>query len=439
MDNFNFKDYEIFAFSGKLGVGKNFISEKVFIPFLEKKNTLVIALSDHFKVETIVKDGFDYTKVYFKKDETTRVALQKRGTEEGRDIFGQDVWLETIKTWIRVYAERGVERFIITDVRFKNEFFGLRQIGAKIFRVVAPRRNHDKLLEESENKKDLFEIIKNHKSETDLDGIDFNNVIHNDYEDNPFVEVRDYIRSYYENKKKEHVIFIDLDNTICECNEYYKKCVHKLHDLLLDYIDTSKINNEEFNEIFYQKYYQIDGEYYKNVFRLENFSERLINVYKSIKEYLIISQEGDIELQKKVFKVGMSVFDYNYEPLPHALEVIKELESYAKIVILTMGDKYEQIKKIVYLGLSNLDFYITKFKNKQNFIELMNKYHAIDYYMIGDTYCRDIETAHDAGINNLYWINHEDLYTKEENKLNLKEYKSLKEIEEDIKLKLKKL
>ena len=51
---------EIFGFSGKIGSGKNYVSEKLFLPLLPYKQTLVMALADHFKVDACSKDNLAY-------------------------------------------------------------------------------------------------------------------------------------------------------------------------------------------------------------------------------------------------------------------------------------------------------------------------------------------------------------------------------------------
>jgi len=173
---------EIYAFSGKLGAGKNYLAEKVFYQSLSPKNTLIMALADHFKVDAIAKDRVDYQRVFVKKDDETRRLLQKRGTEEGRDKYGADIWIRTLETWIQLYHERGVERFIITDIRFPNEARWIRKLGGLTFRVNAPKRNERALQEESKGNQEQYQAISQHPSEVGLDEYeDFDYVLNNDY------------------------------------------------------------------------------------------------------------------------------------------------------------------------------------------------------------------------------------------------------------------
>ena len=57
----------------------------------------------------------------------------KKGTEEGRLKYGEDIWAKTLQMWIRVYKDRGLERVIVTDLRFPNEVKWLKQQGGYTF------------------------------------------------------------------------------------------------------------------------------------------------------------------------------------------------------------------------------------------------------------------------------------------------------------------
>jgi phosphomevalonate kinase len=172
---------QIFGFSGKLGVGKNYVAEELFYGSLPS-NTMIMAFADHFKVDCVSKDDVDFEKVFVKKDEHTRRLLQLRGTEEGRDKYGDDIWIRTIETWIQLYYQRGIDYFIITDVRFPNEAAWVRSVEGKTFRINAPNRNNKALNEESNGNPEMLQSIATHVSETALDYYtEFDYVINNDY------------------------------------------------------------------------------------------------------------------------------------------------------------------------------------------------------------------------------------------------------------------
>jgi len=174
---------EIIAFAGNLKTGKNYVAEKLFIPQLPKKNTLVMGFADHFKVDSINKGDLKYEKVFGEKDEETRKKLQIMGTENGRDKYGQDIWINTLDTWMQIYNERGIERFIITDLRFKNEYEYLKSKNAKIIKIEAPNRQKNNLKNQNVD-------ILNHRSETELNDIYFEYIINNDYNDKIIEDIK---------------------------------------------------------------------------------------------------------------------------------------------------------------------------------------------------------------------------------------------------------
>jgi len=169
---------EIIGLSGKLGVGKDYIALEIMRH--SEVPTLIMALADHFKVDQIVKNSFLFEEVYHQKTDQSRKALQEYGTRI-RKQYGADIWTKILLNWIRVYSERGIKRFIITDVRYPNEIEMLRGLGAKIYRIIAPERNREKLLQESKGDPIIMERLASHDSETALDNYtSWDKLIHND-------------------------------------------------------------------------------------------------------------------------------------------------------------------------------------------------------------------------------------------------------------------
>ena len=190
---------EIIGLLGHAGTGKNYIAENILPKILKPKSTIVIAFADHFKVDAICKHGAEYEKVYGKKDFYTRKLLQKVGTEEGRDVYGEDIWIKSVETWIKVYNSRGVERFIISDCRFKNEVDWIKSFNNGIvLKINAPNRYNDRLVKETNNNIEKINDIKNHPSELQIDECNYDIVINNDHDNNPLDELKQniYLSNY---------------------------------------------------------------------------------------------------------------------------------------------------------------------------------------------------------------------------------------------------
>ena len=179
---------EIIGLMGHQGVGKNFIAD-LLLKNLPIKNTIIIAFADHFKVDCICKHNCDYNKIFGEKDFETRRLLQKVGTEEGRNKFGKNIWINVVETWIKLLNERGVERFIISDVRFVNEADWVKKINGILIKIDAPKRFKKRLEKETNNNKELINQIKNHKSEIMIDEYkEYDILIKNDLEDKLEIE-----------------------------------------------------------------------------------------------------------------------------------------------------------------------------------------------------------------------------------------------------------
>jgi len=110
---------------------------------------------------------------------TTRLALQFMGTEAGRNVFHQDVWVISL-----LNRAKGKD-VVVTDVRFKNEINYIQQNGGVIVRV---RRGEEpewyKLAEDAAaGFSSAIMGMKDkgiHQSEWDWIGSEFNYTIDND-------------------------------------------------------------------------------------------------------------------------------------------------------------------------------------------------------------------------------------------------------------------
>lgn len=174
----------LIGLSGKMGVGKNYISENIIPNILEKvmQNVRIfpISFADQIKVELAIRDNtLTYENLFIHKTNETRDKLQKYGTEVGRSKYGEDIWIKSVEMWMKIFNDRVPKKdnlvFIISDVRFKNEAEWIEKNNGLLIRIKAPNRNIKRIVEE---KIDISKI--NHISEIDLDDYNFNNIINND-------------------------------------------------------------------------------------------------------------------------------------------------------------------------------------------------------------------------------------------------------------------
>jgi phosphomevalonate kinase len=160
----------IIGITGKLGSGKDYITNNVVIPVLEKMNYryLQCAFADQIKINVMSKNNITYEDVYENKTSESRRLLQTEGTEVGRSC-DKDIWVKYLDNWVKVHSSRGINVFIISDVRFKNEYEFVKNNLGLMLKVVAPSRNESRLNRESQGDSGLYEKISKHASECDLD------------------------------------------------------------------------------------------------------------------------------------------------------------------------------------------------------------------------------------------------------------------------------
>ena len=200
-------NYLVVGISGKIGSGKNYIGENVFIPELyriAKSNNFQIipyyfSFGDHLKVECLSRMPYNdlskehgYHGFFVEKTQDIRDKLQKYGTENGRNVYHQDVWVRAVDTWISIQLERLnklkqnisdemiLPVFIISDIRFINEAEYVKSNNGILLRVNAPSRTLHRVQTEAKGIVEIMDKIMSHASETSLDNYNFEYTISND-------------------------------------------------------------------------------------------------------------------------------------------------------------------------------------------------------------------------------------------------------------------
>lgn len=101
----------------------------------------------------------DYGWDLAKQNPEVRRLMQVLGTEVGRSMFGDDVWIK-----MALRDLRPEDKVVISDVRYPNEADAIKQLGGSLWRI--NRHNH--------------QAVNGHKSEHAMDNYMFNHVIYND-------------------------------------------------------------------------------------------------------------------------------------------------------------------------------------------------------------------------------------------------------------------
>ena len=167
--------YDLIAISGKANTGKDHVSKLIqriygYYPF---------SFALHFKMELVGMGKVVYEDVMDTKPPHVRDMIQQRGTENGRVLHGDDIWIQTVDSWFTYFSKNwNINKFIITDIRFPNEADYVKRVGGKVFRI----QSKDRLQSSKLNSTQL-----SHISETALDSYAddyFDGIIQNNIDTN---------------------------------------------------------------------------------------------------------------------------------------------------------------------------------------------------------------------------------------------------------------
>jgi len=128
------------ARSGKDSIAQEFVQNNEFerIGFADALKKVLYAINPIIQEDT----GFDFGRLQYLVDEEgweeaksitdVRELLQRIGTEGGRQVLGEDVWVKTL------FNSPTSARIVIPDVRFANEALEIQRRGGKVIRVIRP-------------------------------------------------------------------------------------------------------------------------------------------------------------------------------------------------------------------------------------------------------------------------------------------------------------
>jgi dephospho-CoA kinase len=156
-----------YAQSGKDTVAQHLVKEYGFtrIAFADPIREALFALNPHITdidelpgatIQQLVKGlGWEHLK---QNSPQARQLLQRMGTEVARDMWGEDFWVN-----LAMRKAAGLDKVVITDVRYPNEMESVLKANGDVWRIIKPEVG----------------AVNRHASETALDHYQFNNVIVN--------------------------------------------------------------------------------------------------------------------------------------------------------------------------------------------------------------------------------------------------------------------
>lgn len=95
-------------------------------------------------IERMIEGDLKETPSYYLGGKTCRFCMQRLGTEYGRDMLSEDIWVNAAIA--RAYQ---VDKAILTDVRFKNEASAIKAAGGILIKIIRPEGTIDSHASES--------------------------------------------------------------------------------------------------------------------------------------------------------------------------------------------------------------------------------------------------------------------------------------------------
>ena len=156
----------ILGLSGYARAGKNSVADLLGVTYMQRAfadpmRDALLKLNPWIDSKECLADavdhlGWDQAKVIFPE---IRRLLQVLGTEVGREMIGQSVWVD-----IALKCVKPNDNIVFTDVRFHNEANAIKFLGGQIWRVERPQVG----------------AVNAHPSETAMDDWPFDQIIYND-------------------------------------------------------------------------------------------------------------------------------------------------------------------------------------------------------------------------------------------------------------------
>lgn len=157
----------IIGLSGYANAGKDSVAQILVEKFGYKRMAFADAIRDIlYTLDPLTNNGLhvkavvdDYGWDIAKQDIEIRRLLQVLGTEVGRNVFGDDVWVDVL-----ISKLEPMDKVVITDVRFQNEAREIHNLAGVLWRI---------------NRVGVS-AVNEHISETQMDQYLFDEIVDND-------------------------------------------------------------------------------------------------------------------------------------------------------------------------------------------------------------------------------------------------------------------
>jgi putative hydrolase of the HAD superfamily len=198
-------------------------------------------------------------------------------------------------------------------------------------------------------------------------------------------------------------ILFNLDDTLVECNKYFKMVVDQFAHTMAEWFQDHRITVDQIK----QKQLEFD---LKSVAQYgitsEHFPQSFVDTYAFF--CASFGMKMDPTRAKQLEQMGKSVYDYAAEPMPDMYDTLEQLKQDGhKLYLHTAGDEAIQQKKIAQLELSVFfenRIFISRFKNTAALSHIVTsmRFEPTETWMIGNSLRTDVMPGLELGVQVIY-------------------------------------
>jgi putative hydrolase of the HAD superfamily len=204
-------------------------------------------------------------------------------------------------------------------------------------------------------------------------------------------------------------LLIDADDTLWENNIYFERAIAAF----ISYLDHLPHTPEQVRQALNQAERET---ILSHGYGLTSFTQSLITCFERLATEPVADHH-----RAQIHSFAQSIADHEIELLPGVAELLPELASRHRLILMTKGSQAEQADKLVRSGLAThfSAVEIVAEKNPAAYAEVVTRHQCVpdSTWMIGNSPKSDINPALAAGLNAVF-IFHKDTWVLEHAEIN---------------------